>query len=336
METGSYDRLMDASRRIAPVIRAHREEAENNRRISRPALDAMIEAGLLRMLTPRSLGGLEVDSGTFARVVEEVSTYDSASGWTLGNPSAYAFACARMPDEGVSEIFSSGADPLIAGSGAPPMKATPVDSGYRVAGQVPFVSNCQDANWLGATAMVMEHGQPVNEANGDLRVVAVYLPMGECQIIDTWSVMGIRGTGSHDVVVEDVFVPSHRTYPYVPEFEPGSHFRGPLYRFPMVGIAAAAFPTVMLAVARNAMEEVSALAASKTPLGQTSTLREQGSVQAALARAEGAISSARALLYGTIGRVWELAVAGTPYCKTRPTCCWRRPTPGKARWRWWT
>ena len=100
MGTGCDAKLMDASRRIAPVIRAHREETEHNRRLSRPALDAMAKAGLLRMLTSRSLGGLEVAPPTFARVVEEVSTYDSAASWTLGNPSAYAFACARMPERG--------------------------------------------------------------------------------------------------------------------------------------------------------------------------------------------------------------------------------------------
>ena len=192
------------------------------------------------------------------------------------------------------------------------MKATPVDAGYRVTGRVPFVSNCHDASWLGATAIVTKDGEPVRDANGEPRVVAVYLPMSDCRIIDTWSVMGMRGTGSHDVVVEDAFVPRRRTYPYVPEFEPGSHFRGPLYRFPMVGIATAAFPTAMLAVACNAVEEVSALAASKTPLGEANVLPERGSVQADLARAEGALRSARALLYEAIGRVWELAVAGEP------------------------
>ena len=110
------------------------------------------------------------------------------------------------------------------------MKATPVDAGWRV----PFVSNCHDASWLGAIAIVTKDGEPVRDANGEPRVVAVYLPMSDCRIIDTWSVMGMRGTGSHDVVVEDAFVPRRRTYPYVPEFEPGSHFRGPPYRFPMV------------------------------------------------------------------------------------------------------
>src|SRR2546430_11840613 len=105
--------LIDAARRILPVIRDHTAEAERERRLSRAVLNALTDAGLLHMCTPRSLGGLEADPLTCARVVEEVAGADSAAGWTQVNPLAYAFFCARLPGAGAQEICLSGANAVI-------------------------------------------------------------------------------------------------------------------------------------------------------------------------------------------------------------------------------
>ena len=100
--------LMDAVREIAPLIEKHRDEAERERRLSKPVLDALRETGLLKMATPESLGGLETDPITRALVVEEVGRLDSAAGWTLENPVDWAFFCARLPDLSVRHIFLTG------------------------------------------------------------------------------------------------------------------------------------------------------------------------------------------------------------------------------------
>src|SRR6266581_4187093 len=105
--------LLDAVQRIAPVIRAHSQEAEHRGRFSKSALDALADAGFLRMLTPRALGGLEVDPLTCARVIEEVSRADSVAGWSLVNPLNYAWFCARLPDRGAEDIFRSNPNALI-------------------------------------------------------------------------------------------------------------------------------------------------------------------------------------------------------------------------------
>jgi indole-3-acetate monooxygenase len=102
--------LIEAARRIAPVIREHNQEAERERRLSPPVLAALHEAGLLRMCTPRSLGGLEADPLTRALVIEEISGHDSAAGWTLANPLDWAYLCARLPDQGAEEIYGRGAN----------------------------------------------------------------------------------------------------------------------------------------------------------------------------------------------------------------------------------
>ena len=138
----------------------------------------------------------------------------------------------------------------------------------------------------------------------------VYLPRESCEVIDTWHVMGMRGTGSNDVAVTDVFVPTARTFPIAPDFTPGSHYRGPLYQFPVIGIVGSNLPPLLLAVARNAIEEVSALAQGKVPVARSTPLRERASAQAKLARAEAALRSGRLLLYDTLSETWQATVAG--------------------------
>jgi alkylation response protein AidB-like acyl-CoA dehydrogenase len=301
--------LLDAAREIAPIIRAHNEEAERERRLSQPVLQALRETGLLRMTTPRSLGGLETDPVTRALVAEEIGRHDSAAAWTLENPLDWAFFCCRLPDEGAEEIYSRGADILIAAQFGRPLKATSTNGGYRISGRAPFVSNCYDADWISSTVLV-----DADESAGDepeLRMV--YFPSEKCEIIDTWDVMGMRGTGSNDISVTDVYVPKSRTFPMVPDFEPGHHYRGPLYRLPLVGAAASGIPTPMLGVARRALDEVTELARTKTPVASSGLLKERASAQVQLGRAEAILRSGRLLLLDSLSEAWRRCVHGEPH-----------------------
>ena len=303
-------KLIEAARRLGPLIREHSEEAERERRLSLPVLAALHETGLLRMVTPRSLGGLEVDPITRAQVIEEIAGYDTAAGWTLGNPLDWAYLCARLPDEGAEEIYKSGSNILIAAQFGRPLTAVPSDGGYRISGRAPFVSNCYDANWIAVTANVANGHESAEQNGEEPEMVMVYFPRESCEVIDMWNVLGMCGTGSNDISVSDVFVPQARTFPMMPEFEPGSHYQGPLYRFPFIGVAATNIPTVMLAMARGAIDEVSALAQRKTPVASSAPLRERSSMQAKLAQAEGILRSSRLLLYDTIRVAWEATLAG--------------------------
>ena len=305
MHWGPDTSLIDAARAIAPIIGEHSEEAERERRLSQPVLDALRETGLLRMNTPRSLGGLETDPVTRALVVEEIGRHDSAAAWTLENPLDWAFFCARLPDKGAEEIYSHGADILIAAQFGRPLKATSTNGGYRISGQAPFVSNCRDADWFSSTVLVDE-----DSAAGEPEMRMVYFPREGCEIIDTWNVMGMRGTGSHDISVTDVYVPKFRTFPMEPDFEPGSHYRGPLYRLPVMGTAAAGIPTPMLGVARRALDEVTELARNKTPVASSGLLRERATAQVQLGRAEAILRSGRLLLLDTLSQAWRRCLDG--------------------------
>ena len=141
----------------------------------------------------------------------------------------------------------------------------------------------------------------------------VYLPRESCEIIDTWHVMGMRGTGSDDVAVTDVFVPTARTFSVTPEFTPGSHYRGPLYRFPIIGVLASNLPPLLLAVGRRAIDEVATLAQAKVPVARSTLLRERASAQAKLARAEAILRAGRLLLCDTLSEAWQAALAGETF-----------------------
>ncbi|WP_244563738.1 acyl-CoA dehydrogenase family protein [Ensifer aridi] len=301
--------LIDAAREIAPIIREHSEEAERERRLSQPVLDALHETGLLRMTTPRSLGGLETDPVTRALVVEEIGRHDSAAAWTLENPLDWAFFCCRLPDEGAEEIYSRGADILIAAQFGRPLMAKSTNGGYRISGRAPFVSNCHDADWISSTVLVDADASTGDEP--EMRMV--YFPSEECEIIDTWNVMGMRGTGSDDISVTDVYVPKSRTFAMVPNFDPGSHYRGPLYRLPMVGAAASGIPTPLLGVARRALDEVTELARTKTPVASSSLLRERALAQSQLGRAEAILRAGRLLLLETLSEAWLRCVDGATH-----------------------
>ena len=297
--------LIDAAREIAPIIREHSQEAERERRLSQPVLDALRETGLLRMTTPRSLGGLETDPVTRALVGEEIGRHDSAAAWTLENPLDWAFFCCRLPNEGAEEIYRDGPDVLIAAQFGRPLRATSSNGGYRISGRAPFVSNCHDADWISSTVLVDE-----DSAAGEPEMRMVYFPRGGYEIIDTWDVMGMRGTGSHDISVTDVYVPKSRTFPMEPDFEPGSHYRGSLYRLPVVGAAASGIPTPMLGVARRALDEVTELARTKTPVASSGLLKERASAQVQLGRAEAILRSGRLLLLDTLSDAWQRCIEG--------------------------
>jgi indole-3-acetate monooxygenase len=194
----------------------------------------------------------------------------------------------------------------------PPQAATEVSGGYRVTGRAPLASTVHDTEWLMLTALVMQDGQP-KMIGGAPEIVALVLPTREAQIIDTWDTLGMRATDSNDVAVDNVFIPAARSFHLTPEFTPGKHYRGPLYRFPGAAETAVIVAPVLLGIARSAIDEFMQLARRKTPFGSAKTLRDRGSVQGTLARAEGRVRSARAFFHDSLDAGWKQAVAGEPF-----------------------
>jgi indole-3-acetate monooxygenase len=301
--------LLAAARRLEPLIREHTSEAERTRRLSPKVTAALDKAGLFRLLLPRSLGGLEVDPVTFSLILEEVAGFDSAAGWALQAGNAGAYWAARLPTEGVEEIYGGGANAPMAAAFHPPQQAVETKGGYRITGRGPLASNIHDSQWLFLTALVMD-GEAPKMVDGMPQVLGLVIRTSEVDIVDTWDSLGLRGTDSNDVVMKGVFVPRSRTFPLVPEFQPSAHHGGALYRFPGIGAGVFCIGAVPLAIARGAITELRQLAGKKTALGFSKPLSERSTVQATVAKAEAMLRAARLLYYDTLSAAWERTVAG--------------------------
>jgi alkylation response protein AidB-like acyl-CoA dehydrogenase len=207
MELNVDGALVDAARALGPVIRQHADEGERERRLAAPVVDALAEAGLFNLAVPRSLGGLESDLVTNARVAEEVSRNDSAAGWTLFQ-STTAWWCARLPDAGAEEIYADGPT-YIASTFQPPLQASEVAGGYRVSGTARFASAIHIASWVLVLALIMDGDQP-RMIDGAPQAIGAFPRTHEVRILDTWYSLGMRATDTNDIAVDDVFVPMAR------------------------------------------------------------------------------------------------------------------------------
>ena len=300
--------LIEIVRQIEPVIRAHAEEAERERQLPDSVAEAMRAHGLYRMWRPKAFGGLEVDPMTAFRVFEEVSRIDSAAGWNLQlSCGAEAFG-AFFPDQGAQEMFGP-PDAILAGSFFPPRKAVPVEGGYRVSGQSSFHSGSRHATGFIGLAHVYDGNAPRLGPDGAPTALMTGFPASDATIIENWRTMGMRGTGSHDVLLTDAFVPAHRTAPLAPYEKPGSAYQGPLYKFTLWTVVSA-LSSVPLGIARAAIDELLELAARKSPSYTFRSLRDRSTVQALIGEAEATLGAARAYLYEALQEVWEGAVAG--------------------------
>jgi alkylation response protein AidB-like acyl-CoA dehydrogenase len=303
--------LFAAARDLGPLIRRHAEQTERERQLPPAVTQALADAGLFRLLLPRVLGGFELDPVSCARLVEEVASHDSAAGWALQAGNRGGWWAARLPGEGVKEIYGRNPSAVMSAAFHPPQQAREVSGGYRITGRGPLASNVHQSEWLFLTAIIFDATGP-RTVDGAPQIIAAILRTAEVEIVDTWQSLGMRGTDSNDVVMKDVFVPKARTFPLVPEFQPSPYHQGPLYRFPGIGAASFTIAPVALAVARGALTELTALTERKTAFGFQRPLRERATVQATLARAEGMLRAARLLYYETFAAAWARTEAGEP------------------------
>jgi alkylation response protein AidB-like acyl-CoA dehydrogenase len=305
----TVDSLLDSVKEIAPLIGAHAQEAETVRRLSRPVVDAMLQAGLYRMARPEGWGGFELDPVTIFRVVEAVARHDSAAGWNLQLSVAVDWFLAWLPDAGAAEILAGHPETILGGSFTPTGQAIPVAGGYRVSGRWPFVSGCHSCNWFVFLPLIMNGDQPHLNEQGIPIQRFIWVPAANATILDTWHTLGMCGTGSHHVTLEDVFIPEQRTAPLAPLGQPGTLYQGPLYRLTVWPPVALLAPPA-LGVARAALDDLIELARKKTPSYTASPLSKRQVVQRQVAEAEATLSAGRAFLYETFRDAWEAAVQG--------------------------
>ncbi|HEY0631100.1 MAG TPA: acyl-CoA dehydrogenase family protein [Thermoleophilaceae bacterium] len=270
-------------------------EAERERRLPAELVAEMADAGVFRLCVPRAAGGLEEHPTVLVETVEALARGDGAAGWCAAIGATSGLLSGYIPEEAAREVYAS-PRAIAGGVFAPFGRATRVEGGFRVTGRWSFASGCTHCDWLMGGCFVEGEDPPVP------RLMLAHAD--EVEIHDTWDAMGLRGTGSHDIEMRDVFVPSERTASLVADRPTAS---GRLYAFPVFGLLALAIGAVGLGIARGALDDVIELAGRRTPTGSRRTMGERPAVQADVAGAETKLRAARAFLLTAVDDAWNAA-----------------------------
>jgi alkylation response protein AidB-like acyl-CoA dehydrogenase len=299
---GGLDRAAEQASELACERAA---TTDKERRLPDDLVALLRASGLLRAGAPLSLGAPQAPPAVTLRCAETVARGDASAGWCVSIAATSSLLSAYLPADGAAEIFGDD-DVIAAGVWAPRGRARQVEGGWRVSGRWAYCSGIMHSDYLFAGAVV-DAGASAGAGPPELRVVAI--PSGELEVLDTWHTSGLRGTGSHDAVAEDVFVPARRTL---------SLFDGPLgvdaalYRFPIFGFFALSIAAAALGNARGAIDDLVQLAAVKVGQDSRRTLGERPATQSAVAQAEASLRAARAFYYQAIDDAWRVASRSEP------------------------
>jgi alkylation response protein AidB-like acyl-CoA dehydrogenase len=302
--------LTDALARVeqvGPLIVDRAASAEARGCLDDDVVDALHDGGLYRAFVPVELGGLGLTLPEGVEVVRALSTFDASVGWAFGITSGGPLFGRLLDQHEFEEIFRA---PRVAVAGSlNPLtgRAEPVDGGYRFNGVAQYASGCKHASHLVAGAWVHRDGQP-SFVDQRPQLVAGVVPMSEVRINDTWSVTGMRATGSNDCTIEGVLVPGGRVFSWfdaVPRFDTGTFGRIPLLMQFGPPLAAS-----VVGAARGARRAFLELAASKRPTGVTTVLSERAYAQMAVGEAEGLILAAEDTLAASAAEVWSRGEEG--------------------------
>ncbi|MEU2611141.1 acyl-CoA dehydrogenase family protein [Micromonospora sp. NPDC007271] len=294
--------LLTAVRELTPELTARAAEIEQARELPADLRDRLRDAGGFRMFVPRSHGGYEVDLRTGMAVLETLARADGSTGWTVMIGAETPHLLAMLPRHRFDKFYAAGPDVVVAGGFAPQGRAELADGGFQVTGRWAFASGSRHADWIFGNCLVTADGQPIPGTDGQPpETRSMLFPAERVTVVDTWHVLGLRGTGSHDVLVESAFCPAEESFdlftgtPCVP----GPGFVAPLVHF-VLHLGA-----VAVGIAQGALDDMIALLGdgrqrlyARQPLADSPAFRVQ------LGRAELSVRAARALLATLADDLW--------------------------------
>jgi alkylation response protein AidB-like acyl-CoA dehydrogenase len=283
-------------------IERRRDEFDRLSHVPRDMIAKMKRAGIYRASTPRRFGGDALPPPQFLAILERIAIADGSTAWVAAFGSANTYL-ASLPVETQQQIYAKGPDQVFAGGLYPLQPAVKVPDGYKVSGQWRFASGCKGADWIG----VGIGGTPAGsgDASAGKPFTAVF-PASEVEIVDNWNVVGMQGTGSHDLRLRDKFVDAQWT------FVRGGNalIDEPLYRYPAVAYQAQVHAAVNVGLARAALDLLTDMSgATKTTTGAP-RLADRGYYRSGLAKAEAQWRSARAFFYESAQAAWDTIIAG--------------------------
>jgi alkylation response protein AidB-like acyl-CoA dehydrogenase len=291
-------RIERAASNLRSLAVEHAGEAERERRLPAPVVEALAAAGVFHMFVPTKFGGGEIHLATGVRVLEELARADGSTGWVAMIGASTGVISAYLPEDVSREIYRPGV--VTGGVVAPRGTAVAAGDGYVVNGRWPFASGCQHSQWLACACCVQ-----MPEGQAEVRMMII--PAADAEIIDTWHVSGLRGTGSHDLAVKELFVRDGYSF----SLSHGAPVQpGPLYGFSLMGLLAVCVAAVALGIGRAALDAIVEMAPKKTPAGRRKPLTEWSVAQVGLAEAEAALRSGRAFLLDAACDMWATIEAG--------------------------
>jgi len=302
-EFEEIQRQIDA---LKPIIEANVDAAEEQRHLSDVVARALAAAGLYRVATPRRLNGAEAHPIVQIKTIEAISEIHGSTGWNLMIGIEVMGMLGAVYDRAVTDKLYADPELIISGALNPLGKAVREAGGYRVTGQWPFASGIHNAHYFWSQSVVHKGGEPLHDDAG-LVFCEHMVPAEQLEILDTWHVSGLKGSGSHDVRLQDVFVPNEyisHVQRQIP-VEPGTLYRLPIYSrlaYNKVGVATG--------IARAAINQFVQLACEKKPRGSGNLLRNRIDAQRAVAEAQRLIGSARSYVFESVTDLWQTVELG--------------------------
>ena len=279
-------------------IEARRKEFREQRHISQDIIQRLQEIGLYRSFVPEQLGGDPISPSQFMQYIERISEADGSTGWVASFAFSTKYLCS-LPEDSLRSIFKDNPDLVFAGATFPLQPAEVVEGGGKVRGRWPFGSGCMGASLVAVGISVPGNGKEV------FHKMAV-IPSDQISIDETWDTIGMTGTGSHTIVVDDVFVPDDMI---LLRDAPAS-IDAPEYIYPTVTLAAQVLAVCGLGTARAAIDSIVKVAKNSKSITGAPTLGDREIVQMQIGQAEAKLQSARCWFYQTTDDAWNTILSG--------------------------
>ena len=299
------EQLLAEAERLRELFYAESDRVEAARRVPEDLSAMMAAAGFYRLGVPAEYGGLEAPPAVSSQIFETLARGDASCGWIAFIAATSGTSLSDVPAAAAAEVFSSPTT-HIAGVFAPTGTAERTESGFVVNGRWQWGSGTQNADWILGGCRLMQDGEPLLDDRGAPRTHMMLMPADAVEFIDTWHVSGLRGTGSLDYEVRDLFVPAERAVGFVP----GERAAGALFAFPNITFLSLGIGAVCLGIARAAVDDLVQLARAKKRAGASRSIAELPHTHMQVAAAEAKLRSARLFYYDSIDRAWEAAEQG--------------------------
>ncbi|MEZ5570907.1 MAG: acyl-CoA dehydrogenase family protein [Halioglobus sp.] len=299
-------RLIEAARNLQPVLRERAQQCKSQSRVPDETIADFHNAGFFKILQSEQYGGYQMDPQVFYAVGLEIAEACMSSAWVLGVVAVHNWQLNLFDEQASRDVWGEDPAVLISSSYAPMGMVTPVDGGYMLSGRWSFSSGCEHCQWVFLGAVV-----PTEDAPWDMQNYCTFLlPLEDYTIEENWDVVGLQGTGSHDIVVANKFVPTHRVHRMKEDRSGEKHAtKAPLYRLPFMQIFSRAVCNASLGAAQGVLDNYTEV--GRTRVAGPVPMRDDPGARKVAADAKSAIEHMKLMMFHSFDRLMEAARAGT-------------------------